>query len=149
MFFFRWNAGTGSVLRARSHRPDICLPSVGWQQTGDFGVRNYSINESRSLPFRHFAFRREHPGETRFVAHAFFCLREDKAPPGATQFDVERVSAAQWDRSDRLRVVLQGLRNPGQQMLQLILLGPKNFDSTQAEARFAQLLPELVSLKAN
>src|SRR5206468_624137 len=29
MFFFRWNPGSGTILRARAHRPDICLPSAG------------------------------------------------------------------------------------------------------------------------
>ncbi|MGZ5569311.1 MAG: exosortase/archaeosortase family protein, partial [Limisphaerales bacterium] len=123
MFFFRWNPGTGSILRARSHRPDICLPSVGWEQTGDFGVRSYFVNPSHALPFRHFSFKAERPGQSAAVAHAFFCMREDKVPANAAQFDIGRMTATEWDRSDRLRVVLKGLRNPGQQMLQLILLG--------------------------
>ena len=50
LFFFRWNPGSSSVVRARAHRPDICLPSVGWKQTGDRGVKTY-VADPRMAPF--------------------------------------------------------------------------------------------------
>src|SRR5213075_333650 len=53
LYFFRWNPGSSSVIRARAHRPDICLPSAGWQQTSDRGIANYLVDENFSIPFRH------------------------------------------------------------------------------------------------
>jgi len=52
LFFFRWNPGSSSVVRARAHRPDICLPSVGWKQTADRGVKTYTAREGVALPMR-------------------------------------------------------------------------------------------------
>ncbi len=146
LFFFRWEPGTGTILRARSHRPDVCLPNVGWRQTGDYGVRTYAANADLALPFRHFSFELEDPKRGSVVAHAFFCMREDKLRPDARVFDVGSMSAPEWDRSDRMRVVREGLRNPGQQVMQLVLIGPADLTPPMAEMRFAKLVPELVIL---
>src|SRR6266480_2224938 len=56
MFFFRWNAGSGTILRARAHRPDICLPSAGWKQLGPDRVESFPISDGHSLAFRRFTF---------------------------------------------------------------------------------------------
>src|SRR5438477_3004630 len=56
MFFFRWNAGSGTILRARAHRPDICLPSAGWKQLGPDRIESFRISPGRSLVFRRFTF---------------------------------------------------------------------------------------------
>jgi len=147
LFFFRWEPGTGTVLRARSHRPDICLPNVGWRQTGDYGVRTYAAGANLSLPFRHFSFALEEAKRGKVVAHAFFCMREDKLRPNAPTFDVGRVSAPEWDRQDRIRVVREGLRNPGQQVLQLVMIGQSDLTPETAESRFAVLVPRLVTVE--
>src|SRR5205085_4482844 len=76
LFFFRWRAGSSSVVRARAHRPDICLPSVGWHQSNDRGVRVYPSANGVGLPVRHITFNRE---SQHIVAHTFFCLEEDKS----------------------------------------------------------------------
>ena len=146
LFFFRWEPGTGTILRARSHRPDICLPSVGWRQTGDYGVRDYRVNEKLTLPFRHFAFALQDAKRGSVVAHAFFCIRENKVQPDARPFGAGSVSGPEWDRSDRMRVVREGLRNPGQQVMQLVLIGPAELTPTVAEALFAEQLQEIVKL---
>ena len=146
LFFFRWEPGTGTILRARSHRPDICLPSVGWRQTGDYGVRDYRVNENLALPFRHFAFALQDAKRGSVVAHAFFCIRENRVQPDARVFGAGSVSGPEWDRSDRMRVVREGLRNPGQQVMQLVLIGPAELTAAVAEALFAEQLPEIVKL---
>src|SRR5262245_66634390 len=79
LFVFRWNPGKNSALLANLHRPDVCLPATGWTQVADDGVRNYPMNGSFQLPFRHFEFRRDFEGSAPQIAHAFYCLSEDRA----------------------------------------------------------------------
>ena len=51
LFAFRWKPGSTSVVRARAHRPDICLPSAGWHQISDRGVANYVVAGDFSVRF--------------------------------------------------------------------------------------------------
>src|SRR5205814_2433366 len=81
LYLFRWNPGRNSALLANLHRPDVCLPAIGWKQTADTGVKNYPIAANLSLPFRQFTFRHgsvEQPAQQ--TAHAFYCLWEDRVP---------------------------------------------------------------------
>jgi exosortase len=55
LFFFRWEPGTATVLRARAHRPDICLPAVGWKPVGEPQLRSYPVADDFALPFQHFS----------------------------------------------------------------------------------------------
>ena len=57
LYLFRWKPGRNSALLANLHRPDVCLPAVGWTQVADKGVRDYPVSASFALPFRHFEFR--------------------------------------------------------------------------------------------
>ena len=148
MFFFRWEPGSASILRARAHRPDICLPSSGWRLTDDAGVRNYRTSDTLALPFRHFRFVRELGEGRRVFAEAFFCQREDRVPPQSPdRFDVTAGRTGNWMRDDRVRVVWQGLRNQGQQVLELVLLTPKDVGKAEAQSEFGRLLPRLVEEK--
>jgi exosortase len=150
LYFFRWNPGRNSVLLANLHRPDVCLPVTGWVQVTDTGVRNYPISESFALPFRHFEFRhgtREN-GSQR-IAHAFFCLWEDRAPsPSAAGGNLAQMSGSRssWTYAERLRAVLEGRRHLGQQMMELVAFphGPTNL--AEINARFANSLPSLVKV---
>ena len=63
------------MVRARAHRPDLCLPNVGWHQISDRGVAQYAVEGGFSVPFRHVAFAHRRSGA---VAHTFFCLQEDQ-----------------------------------------------------------------------
>src|SRR5207253_11304953 len=80
LYFFRWQPGHNSALLANAHRPDVCLPATGWQQTGDFGVRKYQVSPELAIPFRYFVFFREAGGRKQY-AHAFYCVWEDRVPP--------------------------------------------------------------------
>jgi hypothetical protein len=143
LYYFRWEPGSSSVLRARAHRPDICLPSAGWRSTLDGGTRLYPISSNLALPFRHFAFARETGVAGREVfAHAFFCLREDwtrsnESDPGAGEL-------SDWSIADRVRAVRTGLRNLGQQVVEFIIVTPREMDAAEVQAKFAALAPELV-----
>ena len=146
LFLFRWQPGTTTILRARAHRPDICLPSAGWRQTTDHGVRDYPIAENLALPFRHFTFIRSFPGQRDLFAEAFFCMHEDSVrtdQASGAHFDPNSSRPTTWSFPDRYRVVRQGLRNPGQQVMQMIFIAPNEVGGAAAEARFAKLVRDL------
>ena len=145
MLFFRWNAGGTSILRARSHRPDVCLPNVGWHQTSDHGVRNYAVADKFALPFRHFSFQRNgSPGDPLNFAEAFFCMREDFFRRGPHEFDLNTQTPSNWMARERWHAVLSGMRNPGQQVLELVFISAQPLDPTMVEQQFANDIRHLV-----
>jgi exosortase len=148
LFFFRWEPGTSTILRARAHRPDICLPSAGWKQTGDEGIRNYKANDALALPFRHLQFKRSVMGEQPLFADAFFCLTEDSVlqTPNDTS-ELSRGRPGNWAPPDRIRVVGEGLRNPGQQVMEFIIISPEPASSGSVEKIFADALPGLIDVR--
>lgn len=158
LYFFRWEPGENSALLANLHRPDVCLPASGWVQVADTGVRNYRVNNSLALPFRHFEFR--HP-TTNMVgdaahqtAHVFYCLWEDRTanPSGFHQDSKPPLmfgDPARWTRSERLQLVLAGRRHLGQQTMEFIAVTPESVDAREIDALFAQALPQLVNAGAN
>jgi exosortase len=148
LFFFRWNPGSASVLRARAHRPDVCLPSVGWTMTGDFGSKNYSAGGGISIAARHVSFRQN---QTNAVAHTFFCLQEDRIHPSEARPDLLLAQGVQpsWSLSARTRVVRDGIRNLGQQVLEFVLLSNHPMDDRSAEEKFAQTIQELIIPESN
>jgi exosortase len=147
-YFFRWKPGRNSALLANLHRPDVCLPAIGWEQVADNGVRHYSAAASFVLPFRHFEFRhgtKEDPAQQ--VAHAFYCLWEDRAPPGtvaASRLPQMTTSPSTWTRGERVRAVLEGRRHLGQQVMEVVLRTRGVIDRNEAQADFAALLPKLI-----
>ncbi|MFZ3377984.1 MAG: hypothetical protein WA183_20745, partial [Chthoniobacterales bacterium] len=147
-YFFRWKPGRNSALLANLHRPDVCLPAIGWEQVADNGARQYSAAASFVLPFRHFEFRhgtKQDPAQQ--VAHAFYCLWEDRAPPGtlaASRLPQMTTSPSTWTRGERVRAVLEGRRNLGQQVMEVVLRTRGGIDQNEAQADFAALLPKLV-----
>jgi exosortase len=151
LYLFRWKPGRNSALLANLHRPDVCLPAIGWRQVADTGVRNYSADGrccDFALPFRHFEFRHgagEDP--THEVAHTFYCLWEDRATnPSAAGLKLPQMAGPRstWTRAERLRTVLEGRRHLGQQVMEFIALSRGPVDLDQINARFAQALPELI-----
>jgi exosortase len=147
-YFFRWKPGRNSALLANLHRPDVCLPAIGWEQVADNGVRQYSAAGSFVLPFRHFEFRhgtKQDPAQQ--VADAFYCLWEDRAPAGtvvASPLPQMTTSPSTWTRGERLRAVLEGRRHLGQQVMEVILRTRGLIDRNEAQASFAALLPKLI-----
>ena len=147
MFFFRWEPNTTNILRARTHRPDICLPFTGWRMTADHGVHRYAVNAKAELPFRHFTFTRPLDGTHAVTAHTFFCEREDRIPRAETdRFDFTESATGTWSRADRVRVVRNGIRNQGQQVLEVVLVTQPELSGEAAQAHFAQLVPQIVEV---
>jgi exosortase len=142
LFFFRWNPGSGTILRARAHRPDICLPAAGWRQVGSDELVNYRIDANHSLPFRTFHFERETGDGRPVLATAFFTLHEDVAHE--TEGESTGGLYSNWDWNDRWRVVRNGIRNRGQQVLEVIMVTPAQMSDAAVEEQFGRLARELV-----
>jgi exosortase len=143
LFFFRWNPGSSTVLRARAHRPDICLPSIGWRQVADLGAKNYPGPGNTSITARHVTFKQ---GQGNAVAHTFFCLQEDKIHRQEARPDLLLTQGVQpdWSMVARMRVVREGIRNLGQQVLETVLISSGPMDDAAAEEKFAQLVRDVV-----
>ena len=144
LFFFRWNPGSSTILRARAHRPDICLPAAGWTQIGSGHLETYDLTSSRSLPFQRFDFVKQNGSEKPFHAHAFFTLHEDVAHQTENSAAASAGLYSNWDLADRWRVVRNGIRNRGQQVLEVIIITPPEADESKVEQQFAELVPKLV-----
>jgi exosortase/archaeosortase family protein len=144
MFFFRWEPGTTSIVRARAHRPDVCLPSTGWTSQADHGAKWYVAGDGAQVPFRHFSFARPLDQRRSVYAHAFFCQREDRIARNALPAEFTAGAIADWGLRERARAVAHGLRNQGQQVLQIVSLSTADVPVTEAQQRFAELLPQLV-----
>ena len=151
VYFFRWKAGKNSALLANLHRPDVCLPAVGWGQTADTGVKNYPVTPNLSLPFRHFEFRHGASDQpTQQIAHAFYCLWEDRVPASAAPSQSPQLASAPsaWTRDERVRAVLEGRRHLGQQVMELIIQSRGTTDENEINEQFARLVPTLIKVES-
>jgi exosortase/archaeosortase family protein len=142
LFFFRWNPGSGTILRARAHRPDICLPSAGWTPIGHDKVKTFSVNGGRELPFRSFTFANS--GQRGFRAHAYYCLHEDRVHGGEADANTSAGLYSNWDLRDRWRVVKSGIRNLGQQVMEVIIVTPPEVSDATVDESFSELLKQVV-----
>jgi exosortase len=148
LFAFRWNPGSSSLARASAHQPDICLPAHGWKQVADNGMRTYPTANSFALLFRHLEFRPRRPENwgQRF-AHTFYCLSEDRVPsPSATGSKLPQMAAPRprLTRNERIRRVLEGRRNLGQQVMEVVFFSSEQIPAADAESRFSELVREVV-----
>jgi exosortase len=128
-YFFRWNPGpVSSIISARQHRPDICLPAAGLQQIEDAGIHYIEVGGLK-LPFREYTYN-----SRGTILQVFFCQWEDGA---------ER-QTGMWGSAvvDRVRTALAGRRHLGQQSLEMILSGYESL--MQAEQAMAKQLPALI-----
>ena len=130
-YFFRWNPGpVSSIISARQHRPDICLPAAGLRQAADAGI-HYIEAGGLKLPFREYTYN-----SSGTTLHVFFCQWEDGK---------ER-QKGMWGSAlvDRVRTAFAGRRNMGQQSLEMILSGYESL--RQAEQSLARQLPALIQI---
>jgi len=143
LFFFRWSPGGSSVVRARAHRPDICLPAAGWQQRSDTN-QTYFVNDQLSLPFRRVDFVQGNG----VAAHTFFCLQEDRRTNEARP-DLELPAGIQpeWSFPARWRAVRDGVRNTGQQVMEFVIVSSDRVSAERIDAEFASMLPKLIQMQ--
>lgn len=130
-FFFRWEPGRDSALRARNHTPDVCMPASGMQLRADHGVAPVRVG-GLEIPFRGYTFLMG--PQTLYL---FYCVWEDQAPDNPNMGRGEALTTR-----SRLAAVLAGRRNLGQQVLQVALAGPRDYET--ARARFAAELNRLI-----
>ena len=152
LYVFRWNPGKNSALLANLHRPDVCLPASGWTQVKDDGVRSYPASGSFELPFRHFEFQRTFEGSAPQIAHAFYCLSEDRALGAPTGFGGDGSpgmfgSRSEWTRAERLRSVLNGRRHLGQQVIEAIFVSSEPFSAADAESHLRDVVRKVIVLR--
>jgi len=131
-FLLRWSPGRNSEQLAKGHRPDICFPAAGAQLVEDFGRVTLQPNGVR-MTFRDQAF-----STGAGLIHVFYCLWSDRISPG------EDTSKTLDDNSQagRIRAVLAGKRNLGQQVLEIVIHGPESNDD--ALKVLQQELPGLI-----
>jgi hypothetical protein len=151
LYVFRWNPGKNSALLANLHRPDVCLPASGWKKIADHGVLSYPISDSVELPFRHFEFQRSFEGPPPQIAHAFYCLSEDRASGDSASHGKTNSlgmfgNRSEWTRGERLRAVLDGRRHLGQQVMQVIFISSEPLSAVDAESHLRGLLRDVVVL---
>jgi len=152
LFVFRWNPGKNSALLANLHRPDVCLPASGWTQVADDGVRSYPVSGSFELPFRHFEFQRAFEGSAPQIAHAFYCLSEDRASATPTSPDSAGSlgmfgNRSEWTRAERLRSVMEGRRHLGQQVIEAIFISSEPLSAAEAETHLRDLVRDVVRFR--
>jgi len=130
-FFLRWNAGKNSAQLAFGHRPDICFPASGAELVGNNGYISVDAG-GFDLPFRYLTFQNDER-----LLNVFYCLWSDCSSPNEKSLPED----GSW--RSRLQTVLAGRRNLGQQVLEVVLIGPE--DTSAAISLFKQQLPQLIS----
>jgi len=129
-FFLRWNAGKNSVRLATGHRPDICFPAAGAKLVETYGAVTAHAN-GLDLPFNYQTFQ---VGD--HLLHVFYCLWSDRVLPQSS------LSVGEHPWRGRLQAVLMGERNLGQQVFEVVIVGPESSDA--AVSLFQQQLPHLI-----
>jgi exosortase len=135
-YFFRWDKGPSwSRIRARRHRPEVCFAAAGSTLCGDHGMITVQTKDI-SIPFHAQVF--EDSGVKEYV---FFCVWEDGALNSGAPLEDK------WSRITRLRSVLLGQRNLGQQTLEIVISGVES--QQQAEAALRRELAPLIDIKGS
>ena len=72
VFFLRWNPkSVPSVIRARGHRPDVCLPAAGFREVSNLPIEYFEAGPLK-LPFQRYIYE-----ANRQLLYVFFCLWQD------------------------------------------------------------------------
>jgi exosortase len=132
MFFFRWFPGRTAARFTKIHRPDICLPASGRIMERDNGLRMLTVN-GVNLPVRSYRFN-----DGGSPLHVFYCYWDARS-------SYETVAAAvaeDWSFRGRVRTALQGRREIGAQILEIVVWGYQ--DDTEANNALARELGRLV-----
>jgi exosortase len=131
-YFLRWNpTSIESVLRARIHRPERCLPAAGLRQVADGGLEYFQAG-SLQLPFRQYSYE----SEGRML-QVFFCQWEDG----------DEKQGGMWESklADRIRSVLVGRRKLGQQTLEVVVSRSETL--SEAAQALRKDIPALITME--
>jgi exosortase len=133
MVLLHWAPGRTSVQLARSHGPEVCLPAGGAVMTADLGLRPIKI-QGLVLPARAYIFRARDQ-----MLYVFYCLWEQRPDADGAQSTAEELNIAH-----RLEAVRKGVRNAGQQAIEVAVsdvAGPE-----EAEAVVKRFLEKTIQL---
>jgi hypothetical protein len=117
-------------MRARGHRPEVCLPGAGYRQIRGPDMEYFEAGPLR-LPFQKYIY--EAGGKRIYV---FFCLWQDG--------DEDQQGMRIMDRHDRFEWVKNGRRRMGQRSLEIVLSGYGNLQ--EAEQALRKQLPSLIRI---
>ncbi|MGB8168554.1 MAG: exosortase/archaeosortase family protein [Chthoniobacteraceae bacterium] len=131
MIFLRWMPGRASAQLARSHGPEVCLAANGAVLHTDLGVKTMRV-ANLDLPMHGYIFNVR--GAPLFV---YYCLWEDQVADDGPKSTRESMTS-----SGRLRGVLKGRRNTGQQVIEVAVAGMR--DPAEAEAATTRMLEEAI-----
>ena len=132
MYFFRWLPGRTAARFLKVHRPDICLPASGRTMERDNGIQILPVN-GVNLPIRSYRF-----DDRGVPLHVFYCYWDARS-------SYETVAVAEsedWSPRGRLRTALQGRRDIGAQMLEIIVWGYR--DDNEAREALARELAQVI-----
>ena len=133
MVLLRWAPGRTSVQLARAHGPEVCLPAGGAVMTDDLGLHPMRI-KGLDLPMRAYIFRARER-----VIYVFYCLWEQRPDTEGPQ-----TGAVDMTMARRLEAVRKGVRNAGQQAIEVVVsdvTGPE-----EAEAAVKRFLEKTIQL---
>ncbi len=133
MVLLRWAPGRTSVQLARSHGPEVCLPASGAVMSADLGLRPMRI-KGIELPTHAYTFRTRDQ-----VLYVFYCLWEQRPYADGSVSAAEDLTVAR-----RLAAVRKGVRNAGQQAIEIAVSDVANAD--QAEAEVKRFLEKAIQL---
>lgn len=132
MYFFKWLPGRTAARFVKVHRPDICLPASGRTMERDNGLRMIAVN-GITMPIRSYRF-----DDRGSPLHVFYCYWDARS----SYESVAAAVAEDWSARGRLRAALQGRREIGAQILEIIVSGYQ--DDDEANAALARELGRLV-----
>lgn len=131
VWFFTWDSKSlASLVLARCHRPEVCLPASGRKLQQAHGVRRHNVH-GIPIPFQGYTF--DNHGSS---IHVLFCTWQD----GTEEF----AHADNLGIAGRLWVARRGMRKLSQQTFEIIIAGVDNF--AEAEAMAVERLPSLIKL---
>lgn len=122
MFFFRWFPGRTAARFVKVHRPDICLPASGRTMERDDGLRMVAVN-GVNLPIRSYRFQ-----DRGAPLHVFYCYWDARS-----SYDTVAAAVSEdWSFRGRVRTALQGRREIGAQILEIVVWGYQDDDEASA-----------------
>ena len=134
IFFFHWAPGRASVQLATMHRPEVCMPAVGYKFVATAEPLQLTL-ASLTLPFSGSVF--DSGGGRVYV---YRCLWED--------FPIDRLRRNKdfdMSVSGRMLGAWYGRRNLGQRMLQVAMVGLRSEE--EAKSELTRKLSEMIALK--
>ncbi|HJT81573.1 MAG TPA: exosortase/archaeosortase family protein [Chthoniobacterales bacterium] len=136
MYFFRWLPGQTAAIFVKIHRPDVCLPASGLTLNRDDGIHLLTVNGVK-LPVRSYRF-----DDNGLPLHVFYCYWDARSSFDTVSTAVEE----DWSAAGRIRAALNGRREIGAQMLELVVWGYQ--DDAEAKGALEKQLAAIVQAQS-